>query len=390
MLIYNLKKIIKESSIILCIFIFSFIVFDFLISLMLKKNSYEIYEQGEFGFYDLKKNHSGYELFGSKIFKVNVNNYGYRSPNNEIHNNKYKILFLGDSATYGMMKWEDSYPGIFQKISNLKVLNGGVPSYSPTTYIHKYKNALSNNLLTEDHIVILGLDISDVQDEAGHWFNPDFMEIKNIDHPINLSAFKNKTNAPKIDQSLSIKIKDWIKSNLKISIMIYRIIKFNFIKIDYMEPILKTSRSAFTWSDFDSLNIYKATEGDNLTRGFLPLGVEGGLLKIKENIQILKDIIDKNNGNLLIFTYPWPAQIVYEDKFDWIDYVSNICLDINCYSFVDVISEMRKYSKKNENWYEELFINGDIHLNSFGNEFAAKKILDTIIKTGILEKDNEN
>ena len=50
----------------------------------------------------------------------------------------------------------------------------------------------------------------------------------------------------------------------------------------------------------------------------------------------------------------------------------------------------REYSINNDNWYKELFINGDIHLNSFGNEFAAKKILDTIIRTDILGLNNEN
>ncbi len=386
----NLTKIIKDLFIIFCTFIISFIVFDFLISLILKKNSYEIYEEGEFGFYDLKKNHSGYELFGSNIFKVNINNYGFRSSSAEIDNEKYRIIFLGDSATYGMMKWDESYPGIFQKISNFRVLNGGVPSYSPTTYIHKYKNALHNNLLIKDHIVIVGLDISDVQDEAGHWFAPDFMKIENIEHPINLSAFKNTNLNSKEDKSPLVRLKDWIKSNLKISILIYRTIKFNFVEIDYMEPILNTSRSAFTWSSFNNLNIYKATEGDNLTRGYLPLGVEGGLIKIEKNLRALKDLIDENNGKLIIFTYPWPAQIAYADKFNWINYVNNICIEISCNAFIDVIEEMREYSTENDNWYKELFINGDIHLNSFGNEFAAKKILDTVMRTDILENNYEN
>ena len=164
----------------------------------------------------------------------------------------------------------------------------------------------------------------------------------------------------------------------------------NFVEIDYMEPILNTSRSAFTWSSFNNLNIYKATEGDNLTRGYLPLGVEGGLIKIEKNLRALKDLIDENKGKLIIFTYPWPAQIAYADKFNWINYVNNICIEISCNAFIDVIEEMREYSTENDNWYKELFINGDIHLNSFGNEFAAKKILDTVMRTDILENNYEN
>ena len=70
--------------------------------------------------------------------------------------------------------------------------------------------------------------------------------------------------------------------------------------------------------------------------------------------------------------------------------MNDICLNIKCHSYVDVIAEMREYSKRNDDWYKELFINGDIHLNSFGNEIAAKKILDTIIRTGILKNNYEN
>lgn len=379
-------KSIKDITLPLLIFIFSFIVLDFLISLTLNKNSIEIYDKGQFGFYDLKKNHSGFELFGSKIYNVHVNEYGFRVKNNKNLQRNNKILFLGDSATYGMMNWEESYPGIFQRISNLNVLNGGVPSYSPTTYINKYKIALKNKLLESDHIVIVGLDISDVQDEAGHWFDPEYMKIKNIDHPINLSAFKKLDGPSQNYESLSIKIKRLIISNLKISTMLYRVIRFNLVDYDYMNPILNTSRSAFTWADFNKLNLYEATKGDNLSRGYLPLGVEGGLIKIKTKLKLLKDLVDKNNGKLIIFTYPWPAQINYEDKFDWINYVNNICKDIKCTSSIDVIGDMRNFRNKNTDWYKKIFINGDIHLNSFGNEIVAKKILDTLIKTGILEK----
>lgn len=49
------------------------------------------------------------------------------------------------------------------------VLNGGVSSYSPTAYLYQYKKALKENSLTENHTIIIGIDISDVQDEASYW-----------------------------------------------------------------------------------------------------------------------------------------------------------------------------------------------------------------------------
>lgn len=375
----NIKiKFFKDAIYILVISIISFLFFDFLISLYLKNSSEEIYAQQNYGFYELKKNYSGIELFGSKIFKVNTDKHGFRMPSKNINITNYKILFLGDSATYGMMNWENSYPGIYEEISKTKVLNGGVPSYSPTTYIHRYKKALNDKLLDDNHIVVIAIDISDVQDEAGHWFDPNSQNLKDIDHPINLSYFKKNLLKKESNKGIRVSLKKWAITNFKISLIIYRIIRFEFLNYNYLEPIMKTSRSAFTWSKFSDLEKFKATEGDNYTRGYLPLGVNGGLKKIKDKIMILKKLVDANNGHMVIFTYPWPAQLEFESKFDWIEYSRNICREIQCAGTIDIIGDLREYKKNNKNWYQELFINGDIHLNQNGNAIIANKIYNEI------------
>jgi len=284
-------------------------------------------------------------------------------------------MFLGDSAIYGMMKWEDSLPGIFQKISKINVLNGGVPSYSPTVYLNRYKEALKSELLNKNHILIIGLDISDVQDEAGYWMDPNYMNLYDVDHPINLAAFKKEEK--KANQTSDINtIKDWVITHLNTTTIVYRIVKFNIISNnDYTKPLFYSSRSAFTWQDFNQLEKSEATEGDNYTKGYLPLGVEGGIKKIKIKISEINKLVHENNGNgIYLLIYPWPAQIHHEDKFKWSDYVNELCLEINCLGTVDLMTDLRNYAGANDDWYTKFFLNGDIHLNKYANKIFAEKI----------------
>jgi hypothetical protein len=353
---------------------FFFILIDFFVSFLLIKYSKKIYNKKDYGFYELSKSYIGYELFGSTIYKVFTDKNGFRSSSNLNFNKKFKIIFLGDSAVYGMMNWEESLPGIFQEISNLDVLNGGIPSYSPTTYLHRYKQALEYGLLEKNHIVIVALDISDVQDEAGHWMSPDYLNLKNVDHPINMSAFEEISE----NNNKNFNIKNWVISNLKFSTIIYRIIKFNLVRHDYLEPIFNTSRSAFTWKNFDQLNKLKSTQGNNYTRGYLPLGVDGGLKKIEKNLREINRLANDNAGRVYFFTYPWPAQIRYQDSFGWTNYVKSICNEIKCAGTIDMIEEIVDFSKSELNWYKKIFLNGDIHLNQYGNKISAQKIFSTI------------
>jgi len=353
----------------------TFIIIDFAVSSYLTNSSEKIYNKEKYGFYNLSKSNDSYEIFGSLIYKVFTDKNGFRSSSRLNIDSKFKILFLGDSAIYGMMKWEDSMPGIFQKISNVNILNGGVPSYSPTTYLNRYKEALKYDLLDKNHIVIIGLDISDVQDEAGSWMDPSYMNLNEVTHPINLSAFKNIKKTLNETQTVKSKIKKWVSKNLKNTVIIYTIIKYSITGDDSLGAFYNASRSAFTWQDFNKLNNYQAIEGDNYTSGYLPLGVEGGLKKIKIKINEINKLVHQNNGKgIYLLTYPWPAQIKYKDKFKWIDYVNILCAEIKCLGTIDLIDDIRKDALTNKRWYKKYFLNGDIHLNPAGNKIFAEKI----------------
>ena len=59
-------------------------------------------------------------------------------------------------------------------------------------------------------------------------------------------------------------------------------------------------------------------------------------------------------------------------------FVNSICLEINCLGSIDIIEDIIEISNNNNNWYKKIFLNGDIHLNSYGNKIAAEKILNKL------------
>lgn len=94
--------------------IFFFILFDFIFTKFLNNSNKKIYSQESNGFYKLNKNLNNYEIFGSKIYKVNTDKYGNRISKNN-NKKKYDIIFLGDSFIYGMDNYENSIISILNK-----------------------------------------------------------------------------------------------------------------------------------------------------------------------------------------------------------------------------------------------------------------------------------
>ena len=65
-----MKKLLKECFILLPIFFIFFLLVDFFVSSFFIKSSKNIYNEKDYGFYELSKSFKGHELFGSTIYKV--------------------------------------------------------------------------------------------------------------------------------------------------------------------------------------------------------------------------------------------------------------------------------------------------------------------------------
>ena len=152
--------------------------------------------------------------------------------------------------------------------------------------------------------------------------------------------------------------------------------KFNFKESNYTEVLFNSSRSAFTWKEWSDLDSNYFWENYS---GYKPLGVKIGLEKLKLKIFEISKLTSEHNSELYILIAPWPAQIKYLDSiFSWTEYVNQICDFTKCNGVINTFDTFRNYSKSNENWYKEIYINGDIHFSKFGNEIILNEVVQRI------------
>lgn len=320
------------------------------------------YVSSEDGWYELKKTFHGKGHWGGNIYDVFTNQIGFRSNFDYQTSNKSQYIFLGDSFTFGVNgPYEDTFVGIFSSgLKDKSVLNAGVPSYSPTVYLHQYKKALENHALTEEHSVVVALDISDIQDEAACW-------VDGIGHPVKVSG------PCKPEKSEEKKITGWgaIKNRLRFTRSIIQFIDMkvrpNRYDISVHDYIFDQARSAFTWAPWPDLD--KKYYPD----GYLPNGVNGGLARVESKVASIVDLAEAHNSKVYILIYPWPAQMRYQQRFDYEKWVNLLCKKTKCAGVINTFSDFNV--NPGEDWYNKYYLKGDIHFNLRGNQVIADKLL---------------
>jgi|APSaa5957512535_1039671.scaffolds.fasta_scaffold13615_5 hypothetical protein len=332
------------------------------------------------GFYELKKKHSGLARWGDNLYLVKTDNNGFRvdeSSNNR--EKKAEYIFLGDSFTFGVHNpYIETFVGLFDKSSNSKVLNAGVPSYSPAGYLYEYNRALELGVLEQKHTVIVGVDISDVQDEASYWQDGD-------KHPINS---RNKIRKEFFSKNPADKdaFKEFRRKNFKLTRRISRFIRDSLRlarglnSTESARDAFETNRSAFTWKNWDELDKY--SDSAFLSHdSYYPLGVQGGLDRISSKLSSIANLAANNNANLYLLIYPWPAQIKYNQKFKWSEYINSICQEIMCNGVINAQSRFVEYADNHsDSWYKDLFVYGDTHYNINGNQLVFDELYESLLK----------
>jgi hypothetical protein len=329
------------------------------------------YLQLEHGWYELKRNFVGQDQFGPFRYPVATDSHGFRKLETTGASAKYDIIFLGDSFTYGVNgPWHETFVGMFAKESGMRVLNAGVASYSPTPYLYQYKKALQNGMLEKGHSVVIGIDISDVQDEAGYW-------TWNENHDVHPKRIKTKYSDKMLSNSEPT-LREKIREALPMTVMLYKFVRYQLVASEEDPKLLQLMdmpRSAFTWENWATLN---RTYPQEHPSGYAPLGVERGLTKVSQRVLQISNEAKKHYGNVYILIYPWPAQLKHADKFNWTAWVNNLCLVVRCTSVIDTIPHFRKLAAENGNWLLDYYLRGDIHFNERGNRVVAEHLLNHI------------
>lgn len=316
------------------------------------------------GFYELKRNYDGLQIWGDRNYRLTTDANGRRIPSNpNITECKDKLYFIGDSFTYGINgPWNETFVGQFERLSKYCVVNLGVPSYSPTVYYYIYKK-LIGDLGGERHKFILAVDISDVQDEATRWIDGGNDE----EPPIDMNPRPVENND----------LRNFILERFTLTTRIVRYIKHQIFQIKgagWPDPFLNP-RSAFTWSnEIQDLNNKAYPEG------YSPIGIEDAKGKILKNLYKINSLANKKNGEFYLLIYPWPAQIKFKSSsMNWEKFIGDACISMSkCIGLINLYPNFIEASRADENWYKNLFVEGDIHFNKDGNQIIANELAKQI------------
>ena len=340
-------------------------------------NGKSLYIADHLGWYDLAPDFSGESRYGKNYFYVKTDKNGFRINHlidkQESKNSFFgeKIFFIGDSFIFGVgLDWEKSFVGILKKDFKINAINAGVNSYSPTTYKYKLKSMIDQGLISKNQKIVIGLDISDVFDEATRW--TEYKGKPAIIQEVN-RLYKKNLSESLINKASSLKNKNknlknfYSKYNFKLTYQIYFGIE-TFVK-RYLDDIQirNNDKSKFTHKDWKLIN-----------EKFSPLGIEKGLKKIKNNLLEISQFSSENNNELYLLIYPWPAQLEYKSLFDWPKYVEELCIEIDCSGVINTFPEFLTYKKNTKYWQKDLYIRGDMHFNKKGNFVLAEIIANQL------------
>ena len=325
------------------------------------------FQQLDKGWYELKKGFTGYDKFGNFNFPVETTIQGFRKDVGSIEPLKYNFVFLGDSFTYGVNgPWDETFVGIFSDRTKYSVLNGGVPSYSPTPYLHRYKEIVAMGLLERSHKLVVAVDISDVQDEAGYW-------VDGTKHP---EKRQDELDFRLAEQSNPIEYESNFRRIFPNVARVFSYLKYNLLGSFFSRNSanLDHPRSGFTYMDWNLLD--KTFPYEN-PPGYKPFGVSVGLQKLKSKLRSLNQLAKENGGEMYVLIYPWPSQLTHEDKFSFEEFMGKTCQDIGCSGVINTFPRFQKIKQKDPNWVKNIYHVWDIHLSKSGNRVIADELLRT-------------
>jgi len=360
----------KKITFILIYLIF-FLVGDILFSNFVykkdvKHNCYKYLKD----FFYLEKNCKAKEKWVKNVKSYNVytDKNGFRFSGNKIieDNTKKNAVFFGDSFTYGMgLDYEKTFVGIIEKSQKeFKILNLGVPGYSPSVFNYQLKKIIKENIIPKK--IFFVLDISDVSEEASQWDKSGKSE-----RPILI----NNNNDENINKNGIFK--NFTEQNFKGSRLIARSLNnfFRSIRLYFSsteKKLKKPGRSG--WGNFLYLNL---DETDN--KLWEPNGFEQGIKKIKENSKEISVIAQSIKAELYLVIYPWPDSLEYgQNVFNWEKFSYNLCKDINCTKLINFFPDFTAEKNKSNDWLTKLYIGGDLHITEYSHKIIAEKILKEV------------
>jgi hypothetical protein len=305
--------------------------------------------------------------WGKRSYPFATNNLGFRDERTRdvpLSVKRPRVLLLGDSFTEGMSSWEESYVGQLETaFPQYDFFNGGVESYAPSNYLNVTRQLLKRGLKFDE--VIVFIDLSDAQDEAG--FYRDKSPDGAVDGPERILH----------NDSWYADLRSFIKEHLLITNSVFdrleqAAVKHGIYRLNVGHgQLFDLPRSAWT---------YRAvSENEPYEVGYAPLGLEAGIRKEERKMTELWQLLQQQGVPVSVVVYPWPAQIAH-DTVDsrqvqiWRDWCNG-----KCKRFVSVFPDFFAVkdacpSGEPGCWYLRDFIFGDEHYSRAGNALVASAV----------------
>ena len=305
----------------------------------------------------LAPNFDGEGMWGGKTYRVCTNSFGLKdrcdrtTPDDKV----YDVAFIGDSFGEGIgLPYEQTFVGkVAAALPNLRIANFSVASYSPSIYLVKTRELLSEGIRFRELIVMV--DISDIQDEAVHYAIEDGMV-----HPV------DPLRGTAIDtQATSYGIKRRLEQMFPLTYLGMRTLKTWIVNPEYarQKAFVFADRSAWTY--------------DPSVGGYGAMGIEGAIKKSVLLMTDLYELLQEKGIAMSVMVYPWPSQLRF-DKVDsrqvriWREFCKGRCR--NFYDEFPVFFDAAA-TQGVEPMIDRYFVKGDVHHTEMGEQLMATDFL---------------
>ena len=331
-----------------------------------------------------KSNYIGHEYI------VKTNNLGFRDYEvRDLNKNSYYTIVIGDSFVEGVaLEYKDTLVAQLNKkiqnnnINNYEFLNAGVASYSPYIYQRKVISIIKENPWLKTDRVILLLDKSDVPDEL-NYFNPkerpEYFPVEKEDYNFkynedffkdlkrgDLWRFLSKQTTSGSFLKIVGDVIDMERRNLRDRYKLSRKLGKSFFKISSKQ--VKAFRSINTRKHI--ANYFHGNLWETKGKKSIDFSIE--------NINKLKNYLNKKKIELLVVLFPWPFEIANKiPRENYTNYIIQELMknEINYVSTYKYFLKGDVYSNISEN-----YIYNDMHFNRHGNKILSDVIWEEHLK----------
>jgi hypothetical protein len=331
----------------------------------------------------LVANFDGYDLWGEAHYRFRTNSLGLRDGQVRevpLVPTTRRILLIGDSFTEGTgLAFEDTVAGLLQaagmrQTDKVEFLDAGVLSYSPTLYYRKVKHLLERGLRF-DQLVVFS-DVSDVYDEATHYFCQDEdPKYQAYCDPGERAFFDSVCRTPDRGRREPCDVIPyrystdtwgaWLARHFFVTNGVRMYGKF---RLQQWNGSMKQRRLA---PETASAWLFSPNE---LEADYAPLGSAEGMVRSVKSMQALAGLLKQQRIPLTIVVYPWPVQLARDDRASRQVSLWRTFCATSCKAFIDASPAFFAEARARGDWYERLFIKGDFHYSAEGNRVLFEAI----------------